>query len=81
MVDDHTILVRKNLGEVNNRQNKWRLTLERKSLNISKCKTGVKQYSIKNNFFEETNSRRVMTISNDVIGELERCSLQVSKIL
>jgi len=71
MFADDIVLVGKNLKEVNNRLDEWRLALEEKGLRISKSKQSIKSMILEEETKREVDrTRRAMTMSDDVIGEV-----------
>jgi hypothetical protein len=57
---------RKNLEEVNNRLDEWRLTLVGKGLRISRNKTEYIEYEFRWRYQEVEDMKRSMAISGDI---------------
>jgi hypothetical protein len=68
---DDIVLVGKNLVEVNNKLDEWRLVLEGKGFRIIRNKTEYIDFDFGGRYQEIGGMRRPITISGDVMDELE----------
>jgi hypothetical protein len=81
MFADYIVLVEGNLAKINNRLDEWRSALEGKRLKISRNKTEYIQYDFGGRYQEIEGMRRPITISGDVIGEVEIYKYSLNKYI